>query len=411
MPFFSDQEPVSDMLFNDRSLSHLIDMQREKALQCTTEYGSDALLNTSTDDIIERIIPICRVEVPMLLEDNVFQETPKEIAREVRDYGQSVKQTGFEYRITIPFTGHLGLFRHSSPISPGGPPRAKANEDGVTLVTAGYNLSADEIKKQFDKTINAIKLRLSGQATIVNQFNLSLEPLIRKTVDDRKKSILESRQIAASLGYPMMRSSHTPMTHISSNFRRKLAPVRSPQATVAPFVPEPALEEAEYQYILKILEDMSLMMERSPSAFERLEEEHLRDFFLMVLNGHYEGRATGETFNTGGKTDILIREQNQNIFIAECKYWHGEKSLVEALDQLLGYLNWRDTKACLVVFNRNKNFSAMLKTMEEAATGHVHCKRGPEIETPARLRYVFASPNDPNREITITVLAFDVPLP
>src|SRR5450759_107044 len=40
-------------------------MQREKALQCTTEYGPDALLNTSTDDIIERIIPICRLEVPL----------------------------------------------------------------------------------------------------------------------------------------------------------------------------------------------------------------------------------------------------------------------------------------------------------------------------------------------------------
>jgi hypothetical protein len=34
---------------------------------------------------------------------------------------------------------------------------------------------------------------------------------------------------------------------------------------------------------------------RRMQTFERLEEEHLRDFYLVVLNGHYEGRASGET--------------------------------------------------------------------------------------------------------------------
>ena len=72
---------------------------------------------------------------------------------------------------------------------------------------------------------------------------------------------------------------------------------------------------------------MSVMMERSPTAFERLEEEHLRDFYLVVLNGHYEGRATGETFNAAGNTYILIRENNRNVFIAECKYWTAQRPL------------------------------------------------------------------------------------
>src|SRR5262249_10958172 len=95
---------------------------------------------------------------------------------------------------------------------------------------------------------------------------------------------------------------------------------------------------------LKVMGDMALMMERSPRTFAKLEEEEIRDHFLLQLNGHYEGSATGETFNAAGKTDILVREGNRNLFIGECKIWHGSNKFAEAIDQLLGYLTWRDTK-------------------------------------------------------------------
>jgi len=42
-----------------------------------------------------------------------------------------------------------------------------------------------------------------------------------------------------------------------------------------------------------------------------------------MLNTHYEGGATGETFNAAGKTDILIRVEDRNVFIGECKWWSG----------------------------------------------------------------------------------------
>jgi hypothetical protein len=38
------------------------------------------------------------------------------------------------------------------------------------------------------------------------------------------------------------------------------------------------------------------------------------------------------------------------LFIAECKRWAGIKGLVAALDQLLGYSTWHDSKLALVVF-------------------------------------------------------------
>jgi hypothetical protein len=70
------------------------------------------------------------------------------------------------------------------------------------------------------------------------------------------------------------------------------------------------------------------------------------------LNGVFKGQATGETFNFQGKTDILIRVDEKNVFIAECKFWKGEKVFIGTIDQLLSYLSWRDTKAAVIVFRK-----------------------------------------------------------
>lgn len=79
---------------------------------------------------------------------------------------------------------------------------------------------------------------------------------------------------------------------------------------------------------------MVMVMERSPQTFKTLQEEDIRNHFLVQLNGQYEGQATGETFNASGKTDILIRADGKNIFIAECKFGDGLKSFTRAIEQL-----------------------------------------------------------------------------
>ncbi len=156
---------------------------------------------------------------------------------------------------------------------------------------------------------------------------------------------------------------------------------------------------------------MAITIERSPHTFAKLVEEEIRDHFLLVLNSHYEGSATGETFNFQGKTDILIRSDNKNIFIAECKFWHGEKGFLATVDQLLSYLSWRDSKTAVVIFNRNKNLSGVLGTIKGAMEKHPHKKHGPNIEGETRFRYVMANPSDRNREIIMTVIVYDIPVP
>jgi hypothetical protein len=154
---------------------------------------------------------------------------------------------------------------------------------------------------------------------------------------------------------------------------------------------------------------MASVIERSPAAFEKMEEEHLRFLFLVPLNGHYEGQATGETFNFDGKTDILIRVQGRNIFIAECKFWTGSKGLTKTVDQLLGYTSWRDTKTAILLFNRNKDFSAVLGQIRATIEAHPNFKSFVGRPSETQFRFVLRQPTDASRELLLTVLAFDVP--
>lgn len=198
------------------------------------------------------------------------------------------------------------------------------------------------------------------------------------------------------------------MTYAAPQVRRKIEP-RLPAAPSTPFRPEPVLQEAHYQHILNVIDNMTLVMERSPTAFAEMGEEDIRQHYLVQLNGHFEGAATGETFNHQGKTDILIRAEGKNIFIAECTFWRGEKQFVETVDQILSYLSWRDTKAAIILFNRNKGFSQVLAKIKEALAEHPHRMQGPKDESETRFRYVFGNPSDHSREIILTVVAFDVP--
>ena len=75
---------------------------------------------------------------------------------------------------------------------------------------------------------------------------------------------------------------------------------------------------------ITVIDHMSQTIERSPSTFVQMKEEQIRDLILVNLNGHYEGDATGETFNAKGKTDILIRADCRNVFIGNANFGRVE---------------------------------------------------------------------------------------
>ncbi|MEE5052405.1 hypothetical protein V2J84_01870 [Pseudomonas alliivorans] len=131
--------------------------------------------------------------------------------------------------------------------------------------------------------------------------------LAAQVVNDRKKRLLAKSQRTADLGIPVRQCSDAPKTYAVPTARRESVPTLQP-ATSQPFESEPTWAMDQYERVLKIMQDMALVVERSPAAFKSMDEEALRQHFLVQLNAQFEGKASGETFNMSGKTVILLRE-------------------------------------------------------------------------------------------------------
>ena len=148
-------------------------------------------------------------------------------------------------------------------------------------------------------------------------------------------------------------------------------------------------------------------------TFAEMEEEDLRTHFLVQLNGHYQGQATGETFNSNGKTDILIRNDNQNVFIAECKFWKGQKVYLATIDQLLGYVTYRDTKTAIFVFVKNIDFTNICEKIKSATEQHENFIKFINDYKPPKdssaFRCEFKNKNDEEKHFYITVMDFCIP--
>jgi hypothetical protein len=381
------------------------------------KFDADRLLNTPVEDLAAYFAEKYKITVPTLDVDNlVVDQREKQIdvsrdpMRMIMDRGSPFYVTGSEIEVEVPFSGEAEAFKiQPNPYSLS-PPRAAIRGSLLTFSIVGTNLDAAQVRAQIDRTIAEIQNYLGNLRGNMASLNDQLLGEARSAIEARRAKLLAARNMVASLGFKMKERENAPKTFVAPEVRRKLSPVLPPAST-APFKPEPQLAPADYEHILGVMQAMTQVMELSPSAFHKIDEEGLRSHFLVQLNGHYQGQATGETFNYEGKTDILIRSEGRNIFIAECKFWSGPKKLIETIDQLLGYSSWRDTKTAIVLLNRNRDFSKVLDAIPSCVRSHPKYKRDLQGSTETAFRYLFTNRDDPGRELFLTVLAFDVPTP
>lgn len=375
------------------------------------------LLNTSVDDLCDYFEEKFRVDVPVLHEDQIVvsqEETKIDVSQDpmryIRDRSRPFYMTGTVVEATVPFSGDSEAFKVRPTSFTTILPSGTVNNDSLVIRVAGTDLKPQQVKAEIDRRLADIKKYLEWLRGNASGFNERIRQLAKEQITSRRQKLLSDQSLVANLGFPLKERDDAPRTYRAPHVQRRITPAMPPAST-APFEPEPTLGNDDYENILSIMTSMALVMERSPSAFTEMDEEALRTHFLVQLNGQYHGQATGETFNYEGKTDILIRVKGKNIFIAECKYWDGAKKFGETIDQLLGYVSWRDTKTAIIIFNRNRNFSQVLGAIPNAVRSHTNFKKEVDDNGEGRSRYVFAHRDDRNRELMLTVMAFDVPQP
>lgn len=400
-----------EILFRAGDLSMTLAGQQAEAKRAIKDWDPDQLLAIAETDVIDYLVAKYSVACPVLDRDGITQLPVSEEVRVVHDRiaafnGDTIERRMTKIVVIVPFTGDKDVFR-LHPSQSWAHARAQVREGELRLTWTGdpqTGMDGAVIRRHFESEIDNIERTLSACRRDIDRYNNILATGMSPVIAERRAKLLADRQLEAGLGFPVRQRPDASQYSVPVA-RRKVEPHR-PTAT-GPFQPEPVLPEAQYEQALAVLRNARNALERTPSMTSHLDEEKIRDLLLVLLNAQFEGAAAGEVFNAAGKTDILIRAGDRNVFIAECKIWKGPKTIRDALGQLLSYLTWRDTKAALLLFIRSGEPTTIITKSIAEIEGHANYKRARgTAEDGERYDFILHANGDPNREIRLAFLPF-----
>lgn len=257
---------------------------------------------------------------------------------------------------------------------------------------------SQEIQNKLEKWNSKVEKYVQNLNNNIESMRKELGKQARSSIEKRRSELDTKQQIMDELG--VQTQSKEPRGFVKPEKKRNLE-LSAPSGDASP----PGVPDKVFIDLLEIIEDIGINIERSAERVRTLDEQSLRDIFLAGINSHFKGLATGETFNKSGKTDILLRHENNNIFVAECKFWTGKSSYTNAIDQLLEYLTVRDTHASLLIFSNNTDFDHVRAQIKQSSTQHPHYRTElPEFDD----HDVFEFTGDSGSTVKIAVQTFNL---
>lgn len=408
-------------LFSDFELRQILEGNSQKSLGKIEQIDKEKFINNSDKQICEYIYEQSFVE-EIILHTERQQVEQREIkidvrndkSRDVRDRSVPCLINGLEIIVEIPFTGDPFLFKSRPSRYNLNPPRAIIEErseksQGILRFSiempSDKILSPEEIKRKIDSRTASINSYINDIKTDVDNYNIQLKSHILQSVQARRKRLDASHKLIEALGIPIKQRPGAPDIKPLPIIKRSVPSLVSKPKDP----PEPGIAEETYEAIQKTIRHEGRTFETTPKTYQKLDEEELRDIILAHLNGQFKGKATGEAFRKTGKTDICIEESNRAAFVVECKIWRGKKEAMDAIDQLLGYLTWRDCKAALVMFNKkNSGFKEIQEKVPNIIKGHPKFIKQVNCFEAGEWRFLMESAKDTDRRITVHVFLFDL---
>lgn len=168
------------------------------------------------------------------------------------------------------------------------------------------------------------------------------------------------------------------------------------------------LKPEKFFAILSLIDNSCRLFERTPSTFSKMEEEELRNVILSNLNSVFEGDAVGEAFSKRGKTDIYLKVDKGGIFIAECKYWDGAKTINESVEQILGYLTWRNSYGVVILFSKRLGFTKVVDAANQRIPELPSYVKGIKKIDETHFSASFSLPEDEHKLVEIHFLIYNL---
>ena len=402
-------------LFCEYELESYLNNKIKDMMSKIDSESSEYFANVNYSEYLNYLLSEYQLYVPQILEDQItYNQGEQKIERYNKHYTQINVVDGIAIYVNIPYLGEQELFKAKPSSWCSIKPNGYVNEYNIVLFigVALADMETFDINSYITQQLSSIKTYLGFVEKDITNYNKTIRNLAEKHIQYKLNSYKKIDNFLKNIPYKLERNENAQLTYKVPNVERKIQ-FQKPKINKKNMTPEPELETKEYNEIIEICSNMSKIMERSPNDFASMNEETIRSHFLVQLNGQYEGQATGETFNSSGKTDILIRSDNQNVFIAECKFWKGKKGFLATIDQLLGYVTYRDTKTAIFVFVKNKDFTKVCEDMKSVTAEHSNFVRYIDSYKPQKdtstFRCEFKNKNDEEKHFYITVMAFCIP--
>lgn len=388
---------------NERRLDDFLRGCLKRALDELAGVDADVVLSENVDVVIESLASN-HLPTEITVDWDGAARTPvSEVTTQMRDgfhRDEVYTVAASKVVVTFPIYGTTEMLNYQASTSSLSGKYGKVSGGFVIVEIVERTLDAESVRRQVDQVKQDVEKRIEWANSDLAAFRSTAEQAIRNALEDRKARILNDRQVEDALGIPV-RTSSTPRPPVPARRAHVTLQTRKVQAG---FVPEPVLEAAIYQDVLRAVRAWANSLERTPGTAAKLNEEEVRDLLLGNLNTYWQGAAGGELSNGSGKTDILIRHGDRNAFIAECKLWHGPKAVADALDQLLGYLVWRDPKAALVMFIKTKDPATTIEKLHAAVEAHPSYALTKDATDPGSRSDYIITADDEARRVSLAVL-------
>lgn len=414
-------------LFAQADLADWLARLREDCKEEVLAASEQTLLGADADAWAVQLAERFAVEPLAVRGDDVWVEDLGECQVDVRhehqtrfilDPSRPALIPGRRVVVHIPYRGDEKLLRCRPSQRSMSPPRAAIRRGEVQLCIEYPHDRRAAVRAMADALVSDIERHASWQAADVQRHNREIADFAREVIAARRQRVLADRAHLDGLGLPVRRRHDAPTTFAAPGIARRPSPMRGPaeqRPTASPPM-EPTLVGEFWDHIVRVLAAATRTMERSPGDYAHWSEEQLRDNLLMLLNTHYEGGVTGETFQRAGKTDLLVRYEDRNLLVGECKWWSGAAAFAghdrqppSALDQLLSYTTWRDGKLALVVFVGRRDIGRVIASARTALAEHPAVASLANDVPDGQLRARVAAPGDEARTAELVVLFAHLP--
>jgi len=296
-------------------------------------------------------------------------------------------------------------------ISLSGGPRFNVDRNNIVFEIEikgyGINLNNQQISNTILKTKSSIKSYLIAKNREIESENSSLKTKLSQFINSRKEKLDSDKkrinELVNLIKIPLARRDDEIVKKITVDkkpFIKKIKPKKLDE--------DYQLDREKVVDIIKLINNQCLQFEKTPKTYNKFEEPNLRDLLLSNLNSIFEGQATGETFNCHGKTDIYLNIDKGNILVTECKFYGGEKKYHETIDQLLGYLTWRQNFGIVLSFCRQKNFSKIIDDAESIIKSHPSYESGFRIHDKSHFISKHTLPGDDYKYVEIHHLYYNL---